>query len=77
MIAPGRQVQLSVAILTAWVHNRTGAGRYGAGGGIVWDSVAQEEHAALVSKTQILNGVKAREEFELFETMAWTANGGP
>lgn len=77
MIAPGRQVQFSVAIRTAWVHNRTGAGRYGAGGGIVWDSDAQEEHAELVSKTQILNGVTASEEFELFETMAWTASDGP
>mgnify|MGYP001306155967 FL=1 len=77
MIAPGRQVQFSVAIRTAWVHNRTGVGRYGAGGGIVWDSDAQEEHAELVSKTQILNGVTASEEFELFETMAWTANDGP
>ena len=77
MIAPGRQVQFSVVIRTAWVHNRSGAGRYGAGGGIVWHSDAQEEHAELVSKTQILNGVKASEEFELFEAMAWTANDGP
>ena len=77
MIAPGRQVQFNVAIRTAWVENRTGAGRYGAGGGIVWDSDAQEEHDELVSKTQILSGVTASEEFELFETMAWTANDGP
>jgi para-aminobenzoate synthetase/4-amino-4-deoxychorismate lyase len=77
MIAPGRQVQFNVAIRTAWVENRTGAGRYGAGGGIVWDSDAQEEHDELVSKTQILSGVTASEEFELFETMGWTANDGP
>ena len=69
-------MQFSVAIHTALVHNRSRAGRYGAGGGIVWDSDAREEHAELVSNTQILNGVKAREEIELFETMAWTANDG-
>ena len=76
MIAPGRQAQFNVAIRTAWVDNRTGTARYGAGGGIVWDSDPQEEHRELVSKTQILSGVAASEEFELFETMAWSANDG-
>ncbi|HCG69962.1 MAG TPA: aminodeoxychorismate synthase, component I, partial [Gammaproteobacteria bacterium] len=37
-IAPGRQVQFNVAIRTTWVENATGIARYGAGGGIVWDS---------------------------------------
>lgn len=76
MIAPGRQAQFNVAIRTAWVDNRTGTARYGAGGGIVWDSDPQEEHRELVSKTQILSGVAASEEFELFETMAWSTNDG-
>ena len=76
MIAPRRQAQFNVAIRTAWVDNRTGTARYGAGGGIVWDSDPQEEHRELVSKTQILSGVAASEEFELFETMAWSANDG-
>ena len=40
MIAPGRQVQSSVAFRTAWVNNRSRAGRYRAVGGIVRDSNA-------------------------------------
>ena len=76
MIAPRRQAQFNVAIRTAWVDNRTGTARYGAGGGIVWDSNSQEEHRELVSKTHILSGVAACEEFELFETMAWSTSDG-
>ena len=70
MIAPGGHVQSSVTMRTAWVNKRSGSGRYGASGGIFWDSDAQEERAELTSKTQILNGVKARKEFELVQTMA-------
>ena len=33
--------------------------RYGAGGGVVWDSKPEEEHAELISKTQILNQATA------------------
>ena len=43
-IAPGREVQFSVAFRTAWVNNRSRAARYRALGGIVRDSDAQEEH---------------------------------
>ena len=44
---------------------------------MVWDSKPEEEHAELITKTQILNQAIAWEEFALFETMAWSPQTGP
>ena len=76
-IAPKRQAHFNIAIRTAWIDNLSGVARYGAGGGVVWDSKPEEEHAELISKTQILNQATAWEEFALFETMAWFPQPGP
>ena len=76
-IAPQRQAHFNIAIRTAWVDNATQVARYGAGGGVVWDSQPEEEHGELVSKTQILRQVSPWEDFALFETMAWCSHTGP
>ena len=76
-IAPKRQAHFNIAIRTALIDNASGVARYGAGGGVVWDSKPEEEHAELITKTQILNQAIAWEEFALFETMAWSPQTGP
>ena len=76
-IAPKRQAHFNIAIRTAWIDNASGVARYGAGGGVVWDSNPEEEHAELISKTQILNQAIAWEDFALFETMVWSPQTGP
>lgn len=76
-IAPKRQAHFNIAIRTALIDNASGLARYGAGGGVVWDSNPEEEHAELISKTQILSQVIAWENFALFETMAWSPQTEP
>jgi para-aminobenzoate synthetase/4-amino-4-deoxychorismate lyase len=76
-IAPKRQAHFNIAIRTALIDNASGVARYGAGGGVVWDSKPVEEHAELISKTRILKQAIAWEEFALFETMAWSPQTGP
>lgn len=75
-IAPNRQAHFNIAIRTAWINNHTGVAQYGAGGGVVWDSDANEEHQELLSKTRILHQVIAAEDFELFETLGWSKQQG-
>ena len=75
-IAPKRQAQFSIAIRTTWIDQRSGQATYGAGGGIVWDSVADEEYAEVMAKARILNNVKTAEDFALFETLGWNPDKG-
>ena len=75
-IAPKRQAQFSIAIRTTWIDQQSGQATYGAGGGIVWDSVAEEEYAEVLAKTRILNNVKTAEDFALFETLGWSPDKG-
>lgn len=74
LIAPGKQSLFNIAIRTAWTDKRSCTSHYGAGGGIVWDSDAEDEYSELQSKTQILR--KKDPEFNLLETMRWTPNEG-
>ena len=75
-MAPNRQAHFNIAIRTAWINNQTGVARYGAGGGVVWDSDPTEEYQELLSKTQILHQVIPSEDFELFETLSWCEHDG-
>jgi para-aminobenzoate synthetase/4-amino-4-deoxychorismate lyase len=75
-IAPKRQAQFSIAIRTTWIDQKSGQATYGAGGGIVWDSVAEEEYAEVLAKTRILNNVRTAEDFALFETLGWDPEAG-
>lgn len=66
---PGRQYQFSVAIRTAVVDHDAAMAEYGIGGGVVWDSVADEEWKESLVKARILE--QAQEPFSLIETMLW------
>ena len=70
-VSPGGQATFSVAIRTAWIDRRSGRGIYGVGGGIVWDSNAEDEHAECVTKARVLSSVAEDADFELLETLLW------
>lgn len=73
-IAPGRSAQFNVAIRTVLVDQPAGQAEYGVGGGIVWDSVDQDEYAECQLKARVLTD--RRPEFSLLETMLWTGEEG-
>jgi para-aminobenzoate synthetase/4-amino-4-deoxychorismate lyase len=72
--APDRSAQFNVAIRTAVVDRDRGTLEYGAGGGIVWDSVADDEYREALLKARVLT--ERRPEFSLLETMLWTPEAG-
>jgi para-aminobenzoate synthetase/4-amino-4-deoxychorismate lyase len=67
MVEPGGAAVFSVAIRTAVIDNETGAAVYGVGGGVTWDSVAEDEYAEALDKAALL--AEAHEPFDLLETM--------
>jgi len=73
-IAPGRKAQFNVAIRTAHIDREAGRAEYGTGGGIVWDSVAEEEYEECRTKALVL--LAARPSFRLLETLLWKPAGG-
>jgi para-aminobenzoate synthetase/4-amino-4-deoxychorismate lyase len=75
-IAPERRARFSVAIRTALIDTRTGAGIYGVGGGIVWDSDAEDEYQECLNKARVMATPVAESGFSLLETMLWTADEG-
>jgi para-aminobenzoate synthetase/4-amino-4-deoxychorismate lyase len=75
-IAPERRARFSVAIRTALIDTRTCAGIYGVGGGIVWDSDAEDEYQECLNKARVMATPVAESGFSLLETMLWTADEG-
>ena len=75
-LAPNRHAQFSIAIRTSTVNKVAGTAQYGAGGGIVWDSTAVQEHTEMLAKTRILGAVTPQSSIELFETLLWTPAAG-
>ena len=73
-LAPGRRAQFNVAIRTVLVDRSAGRASYGVGSGIVWDSDADAEYAECLLKAQVLT--RRFPDFELLETMRWTAAEG-
>ena len=73
-LSPGRRAQLNVAIRTVVVDRAAGQATYGVGSGIVWDSDADAEYEECRLKAQVL--ARRFPEFELLETMRWTAQAG-
>jgi para-aminobenzoate synthetase/4-amino-4-deoxychorismate lyase len=67
MVEPGGDCTFSVPIRTAWLDRATGTVEYGAGSGVVWDSVASLEFDELRAKAAIL--AEEAPPFELLETM--------
>jgi para-aminobenzoate synthetase/4-amino-4-deoxychorismate lyase len=72
--APGRQAQFNVAIRTVLVDRRNHAAEYGVGGGIVWDSTAENEYDEIQIKARIL--MDKTPPFSLFESILWTPSEG-
>jgi para-aminobenzoate synthetase/4-amino-4-deoxychorismate lyase len=70
-LAPGRRARFNVAIRTVVVDRPAGQASYGVGSGIVWDSDADAEYAECRLKAQVLS--RRFPDFELLETMRWTA----
>src|SRR5690606_23321116 len=69
--SPGRRARFSVAIRTAVIDRKTGTGRYGVGGGIVWDSVPEDEYEESIDKAKVLASPVPDREFKLLETLRW------
>ena len=58
-LAPGgRRAQFNVAIRTAQVRRQAGVVEYGVGGGIVWDSTAEDEYQECLLKARVLSAPK-------------------
>ncbi|MCH7910073.1 MAG: aminodeoxychorismate synthase component I, partial [Candidatus Hydrogenedentes bacterium] len=66
---PCRQAEFNVAIRTATVDTQTHEACYPVGGGITWDSVAENEYAESRLKMAVLS--YRTEPFELLETLLW------
>ncbi len=73
-IAPDGSLEFNVAIRTGWIDSELGQAEYGVGGGIVWDSDPHEEWREVKQKSRVLE--RARSDFKLLETMAWTPGDG-
>jgi para-aminobenzoate synthetase/4-amino-4-deoxychorismate lyase len=73
-LAPGRRMQLNVAIRTVVVDRHSGQAEYGVGGGIVWDSTAGDELDETANKARVLT--VRRPSFELLETIRWQPGSG-
>ncbi len=73
-ISPRRQGVFSVAIRTLTLDRCSGQGEMGAGGGIVWDSVAEDEYRECLLKGRFLSS--RLPEFHLLETMLWERDKG-
>ena len=73
-IAPGGDLELNIAIRTAWVDLAAHTVTYGVGGGIVWDSDPADEWREAHDKARVLH--RASPPFRLLETMAWEPGVG-
>lgn len=63
-LAPGGHTRFNVAIRTVAIDRRTGQAQYGTGGGIVWDSGADDEYAEALTKAAVLVKADATNENE-------------
>jgi para-aminobenzoate synthetase/4-amino-4-deoxychorismate lyase len=72
--SPDRKAEFNVAIRTALIDQETGQAEYGVGGGVVWDSLNDDEYAEALLKAQVLT--EPRSDFSIFETMLWTPEEG-
>jgi para-aminobenzoate synthetase/4-amino-4-deoxychorismate lyase len=67
MIEPYGEAVFNVAIRTVLIDSLSGLAEYGVGGGITWDSSADEEYAEVLDKAALLT--QERPLFALLETM--------
>ena len=76
--APDGSAQLNVLIRTVSIYRARSTARYGTGGGVVWDSVAEAEFREAGIKTRLLQGpaIRSVDDFSLLETMLWRQHSG-
>ena len=75
-IGPDRRARFSVAIRTILIDKTASLAEYGVGGGIVWDSTAEEEYEECLTKAKIILHPASPPPFQLLETMLWTPDQG-
>jgi len=73
-MAPKGHAQFNVAIRTVMIDHETSLAEYGTGGGIVWDSDADEEYREAKTKTLMLTD--STPSFQLLESILWTRENG-
>lgn len=73
-VSPNRRAEFNVAIRTVSLDKQRSIATYGVGGGIVWDSVAEQEFEECRIKAAVLSS-EAR-DFELLESLLWEKNKG-
>lgn len=66
-ISPNGEAMFNVAIRTVWLDMERGTAEYGVGGGITWDSTAEEEYREALTKAALLT--EPRPPFDLLETL--------
>lgn len=54
-ILPNRQAKFNVAIRTVYVNKQSSEAEFGLGGGIVWDSISEEEYQESLVKARLLS----------------------
>ncbi|MEO0409959.1 MAG: aminotransferase class IV, partial [Cyanobacteria bacterium P01_A01_bin.135] len=73
-MSPEGRSQFNVAIRTVLMDRQRQTAEYGVGGGIVWDSEADDEYAECCTKAQVLH--HQQPEFSLLESLRWTPEEG-
>lgn len=65
-ITPNEEAIFNVPIRTVLIEHKTGKATYGVGGGITWDSTAEEEYDEVLAKSAVLT--KEVSHFQLLES---------
>ncbi len=73
-LGPRREAAFNVAIRTVHIDRGHGVAEFGTGGGIVWDSDAEEEYDECRTKARVL--AAPLPGYALLETFAWDPEGG-
>lgn len=73
-IAPSKKAQFNVAIRTVFIDKATNVAEYGVGGGIVWDSTAEDEYEECLVKTRFLSN--RIPDFSILESVLWSSSEG-
>ena len=66
-ITPDHEAIFNVPIRTVLIDHKTGDATYGVGGGITWDSTAEDEYDEVLTKASLLE--VERPEFQLLESL--------
>ena len=73
-LAPGRKAQFNVAIRTVVIDREREEAVYGVGGGIIWDSEAENEYEECKVKALVLT--EKRPSFDLLDALLWEPENG-